>query len=83
MSKKVSASKAKFNGAFDMFLPRGYLQREKFTVKLKRSKDLLARIDKAEPNQLLWDYNLEKLYFLNSKRDLFQLSFLKVEENKK
>lgn len=83
LSKRFNATKAKFKGSFDMFLSRGYLQSEKFTVLLKRSKDLLAHIDKAEPNQLLWDSKLEKLYFLNSERALFQLAFLKVEEGAK
>jgi hypothetical protein len=80
MSKKMSANKAKFNGDFDIFLSRGYLQSQKFTVRLKRSEDLFRWISTAEPNQLLWDTKRKKLYFLNSDRELFQMAFFKVKE---
>lgn len=82
MSRRGSADMAKFNGSFDMFLSRGYLQKEKFTVVLKRSKELLSRIENAEQNQLLWDSKLKKLYFLNEDRELFHLAFSKVKECK-
>ena len=80
MSKKVSANKAKFNGAFDMVLPSGYFQSEKkITVRLKRSENLFRWISTAEPNQLLWDSKRKKLYFLNSERGLFEMAFFKVK----
>ncbi len=83
MSQKVSANKAKFNGDFDMFLSRGYLQSQKFTVCLKRNENLVRRINEAEPNQLLWDCKRKKLYFLNCDGELFRLDFSKVKKSAK
>jgi hypothetical protein len=73
----MKATKAGFDGSFDMHLPK------RFEIRLKRAGvKFFSQIDKAESNQLLWNTAIKTLFFLNKDRELFELNFKRVKEAK-